>query len=42
MNNTNNNVSFTPVIIYNNVDTDKSIILSNNKGKAGIYMWTHK
>jgi len=42
MNNTNNNVSFTPIIIYNNAETDKSKILKDNKGKAGIYMWTHK
>lgn len=41
MNNTNNNVSFSPVIIYNNADTEKSRILSDNRGKAGIYMWTH-
>jgi group I intron endonuclease len=42
MNNTNNNISFTPVIIYNNAEIDKSIILSDNKGKAGIYLWIHK
>jgi hypothetical protein len=32
----------TPIIIYSNLETDKTIILSNNKGKAGIYQWTHK
>lgn len=30
------------VIVYSNADTDKSKILSDNKGKAGIYQWTHK
>lgn len=30
-----------PVIVYSNVETDKSKILSDNKGKAAIYMWTH-
>jgi group I intron endonuclease len=30
------------VIIYTNAETDKSQILSDNKGKAGIYQWTHK
>jgi len=33
--------SFVPVMIYHNLETDKSRILSDNKGKAGIYMWTH-
>jgi len=37
----NNNGSFRPVIIYNNAETDKLRILTDNKGKAGIYMWTH-
>jgi hypothetical protein len=37
----NNNESFTPVIVYNNVDTNKALILKNNKGIAGIYQWTH-
>lgn len=32
----------TPIIVYYNLETDKTIILSNNKGKAGIYQWTHK
>jgi hypothetical protein len=26
---------------YNNADTDKLLILSENKAKAGVYMWTH-
>src|SRR5690606_28603573 len=30
------------VIVYSNAETDKSKILSDNKGKAGIYLWTHK
>lgn len=29
------------IIVYSNVETDKSLILSNNKGKAGIYQWKH-
>jgi hypothetical protein len=41
-NNKNNNGSFVPVIIYNNAKTDKSRILSDLKGKAGIYQWTYK
>ena len=28
-------------IKYSNVDTDKSKILKDNKGRAGIYQWTH-
>lgn len=34
-------ISFAPIIVYSNADRDKSKILSDNKGKAGIYMWTH-
>jgi group I intron endonuclease len=34
--------SFVPVMIYNNAETDKSIIFSDNKGKSIIYMWTYK
>jgi group I intron endonuclease len=42
MNNTiNNNGSFVPVILYNNADINKLLILKNNKEKVGIYMWTH-
>src|SRR5690349_16541872 len=48
----NNNIlfSFVPfqdsllaiaVIIYSNAETDKLQILKDNKGKAGIYQWTH-
>jgi len=32
---------FVPVMIYHNAETDKSKILSDNKGKAAIYLWTH-
>jgi hypothetical protein len=40
-NNNNNNGSLVPVIIYNNADIDRLKILSDNKGKTGIYQWTH-
>jgi group I intron endonuclease len=30
------------VIVYSNAETDKSKILFDNKGKTGIYQWTHK
>jgi len=33
--------TFVPVIIYSNAEIDKSVILSANKGKAGIYQWKH-
>lgn len=29
-------------IVYENAETDKSTILLDSKGKAGIYQWTHK
>lgn len=29
------------IIVYTNAETDKSLILTENKGKAGIYQWTH-
>jgi group I intron endonuclease len=32
---------FVPIMISSNADSDKSKILSDNKGKAGIYQWTH-
>ena len=38
----NNNESLVPAIKYDNTDTDKSLILLENKGKTGIYLWTHK
>src|SRR5688572_14043815 len=34
--------TFLPVMVYLNADTDKSNILADNKGKAGIYLWKHK
>jgi group I intron endonuclease len=33
--------SLIPIIVYSNAETDKSQILLDNKGKAGIYQWTH-
>lgn len=33
----NDKTDFTPVIIYSNSDTSKAIILSDNKGKSGVY-----
>lgn len=33
--------AFVPIMIYHNADSDKSRILSENFGFAGIYMWTH-
>ncbi len=34
--------TFIPIMLYPNADTDKLSILTDNKGKAGIYLWTHK
>jgi uncharacterized protein YqjF (DUF2071 family) len=31
-----------PVIVYSNAETDKLQIFTDNKGKTGIYLWTHK
>ena len=31
---------FVPIMIYSNVDTNRSQILLDNKGRAGIYQWT--
>jgi group I intron endonuclease len=33
--------TFVLVMLYPNVDTDKLKILKDNKGKSGIYLWTH-
>jgi group I intron endonuclease len=33
---------FVPIMIYSNENLDKSTILSDNKDKAVIYMWTYK
>lgn len=35
-------ILFVPIIIYSNAETDKSKIFSDNKGRAAIYMWTHR
>ena len=35
-------MSIVPIIIYSNAETDKSKIFSDNKGRAAIYLWTHK
>src|ERR1700761_4694332 len=32
---------FVPIMIYPNPETEKSTILSDNKGKTGIYQWKH-
>jgi len=32
----------TTIILYNNAETERLQILSDNKGKTGIYMWIHK
>jgi len=41
-NNNNNNNKHPIVIVYNDINTDKIKILSDNKGKSGIYLFTHK
>lgn len=38
----NTNLPYQPVITYDDAETDKLRILSDNKGLAGVYMWTHK
>ena len=38
----NKNLPNQSVIIYFNAETDRSKILSENKGITGIYLWTHK
>lgn len=40
-NNSINNETFVPVIVYKNADIDKFSIFTDNKKKAGIYLWTH-
>lgn len=39
--NNNNNRAFTPLVRYHNLILEKSEILFNNKGRTGIYLWTH-
>ncbi len=36
-NNNNNKINITPIITYINADKNKSIILTENKRKSGIY-----
>lgn len=36
-----NHIYFVAIITYSNASTDKNKIMKDNKGKAGIYMWTH-
>ena len=31
----------TPIIIYNNADTNKDLPVKQNRGKSGIYRWVH-
>lgn len=31
-----------PVAVYNNADTQKELVLKENRGKSGIYRWTNK
>lgn len=38
----NKNLSNQPIIIYSNAEIERLQILSDNKGKTGIYLWTHK
>nr|AMX22251.1 GIY-YIG endonuclease [Cryphonectria parasitica] len=33
---------FTSVLVYSDLKSEKSLILRDNKGKSGIYMWTNK
>jgi group I intron endonuclease len=33
--------TFIPITIYSNADTDKLKVLKDNKGKSGIYQWSH-
>ena len=36
-----NNNSIIPLVIYNNIETEKASILKDNKGKTGIYRLTN-
>lgn len=31
----------TPVFVYSDLKTEKALILTDNKGKSGVYMWTN-
>lgn len=35
------NISFNPVITYNNADLDKSRIIEDNRNKVGVYRWVN-
>lgn len=35
------NYNIIPVVTYNNMDKNKSFILSENKGKSGVYRWNN-
>lgn len=34
-------ISIVPVVSYTNADTQKELLLNDNKSKAGVYCWTH-
>ena len=38
---TSSSIPMSPVMIYINAETDKLKILSDNKGRTGIYQWQH-
>ena len=38
---TDKDLEITKLKVYSNVDTNKLQVLADNKGKAGIYLWTH-
>lgn len=35
-------LSFVPIKVYNNVDTQKEIIINDNREKSGVYRWINK
>lgn len=39
--NQNNTLTLVPEKIYKNADTEKELILKENAGLSGIYMWEH-
>lgn len=39
---TSGNSNTKPVVIYDNADTQKELIMKDNRGKAGVYRWTNK
>ena len=42
MKNTNNNISINSLFTYELPENAKKEIYNNNRGKTGIYLWTHK